>query len=49
VEDSSTVAQFLYTIRKRIPEIGSNESVFFFVNKNVVILTSLMNDLYQVN
>jgi len=30
VESNSTCAQFLYTVRKRIPELDSHESVFFF-------------------
>jgi GABA(A) receptor-associated protein len=48
VESNSTCAQFLYTVRKRIPELDSHESVFFYINKNVVILTSQMDDLYEV-
>jgi hypothetical protein len=39
----------LYTIRKRLSQIESNETIFFFVHKHMVVLTTLMGDLYSVN
>lgn len=47
VEKDSSAAQFLYTVRKRLPSISSEQSMFFFVNKHVVVLSSLMGDLYS--
>jgi GABA(A) receptor-associated protein len=47
VEKDSSAAQFLYTVRKRLPAITSEQSIFFFCGKHVVILSAFMNDLYE--
>jgi hypothetical protein len=49
VEKDSTAAQFLYTLRKRLSSLASESTVFFFVNKHIVILSALMGDLYEVS
>lgn len=47
VERDSTAAHFLYSIRKRLPPIASQETIFFFVSRNMVVLSARMGDLYN--
>ncbi|CAF0858924.1 unnamed protein product [Brachionus calyciflorus] len=47
VERDSSVAQFLYSVRKRLPPMASQETIFFFVGRNMTILSARIGDLYD--
>ncbi|RNA33766.1 Gamma-aminobutyric acid receptor-associated -like 2 [Brachionus plicatilis] len=47
VERDSTVAHFLYSVKKRLPPSASQETIFFFVSRNMVVLSSRMGELYN--
>ena len=47
--DDITLGQFMYVVRKRI-NIDSNESLFFFINENILVNTAqTMMDIYNCN
>ena len=50
VESDSTIAQFLYTIRRRLMEhdLRPTESVFFFIDETLVVLNTTMSDIDKV-
>ena len=45
--DDITFAQFQLAVRKNLPELKKEQSIFFFVNNNMINNSSLMSGVYN--
>lgn len=47
VPDDISFAQFQLSIRKNLPNLKKEQSIFFFVNNNILNNTSIMSSIYN--